>query len=108
MSWCSSRKLYRNGEPLPVRLRGGIRSSAWECDAPLSMRRQVVRRGSESAEEYAAVPCGRDRYYPPLLDRHSVPRDHAGQKLSLQARVQEFAFLAAAGAVRAGGRPITA
>ena len=35
-----------------------------------------------------------------MLDRHSVPRDHSGQKLSLQGRIQEFAFMAAGGAVR--------
>jgi hypothetical protein len=26
-----------------------------------------------------------------MLDRHSVPRDHAGLELSLQGRVKEFA-----------------
>jgi hypothetical protein len=39
-----------------------------------------------------------------MLDRHSVPRDHAGQQLSLQGRVQEFAFMAAAGAVKVAQR----
>jgi hypothetical protein len=35
-----------------------------------------------------------------MLDRHSVPGEHAGQELSLQGRVQEFAFMAAAGAAK--------
>jgi hypothetical protein len=39
-----------------------------------------------------------------MLDRHSVPRDHAGQELSLQGRVQEFAFMAAAGAAKLAQR----
>jgi hypothetical protein len=39
-----------------------------------------------------------------MLDRHSVPRDHAGQQLFLQGRVQEFAFMAAAGAVKVAQR----
>jgi hypothetical protein len=39
-----------------------------------------------------------------MLDRHSAPRNHAGQELSLQGRVQEFAFMAAAGAVKLAQR----
>jgi hypothetical protein len=35
-----------------------------------------------------------------MLDRHAVPGDHAGQELSLQGRVQEFAFMAAAGSMK--------
>jgi hypothetical protein len=45
-----------------------------------------------TADEIAAVHL--------MLDRHSVPRDHAEQELSLQGRIQEFAFMAAAGAVK--------
>jgi hypothetical protein len=48
------------------------------------------------ADEIAAVHL--------MLDRHSVPRDHAGQELSLQGRIQEFAFMAAAGAVKLAQR----
>jgi hypothetical protein len=44
------------------------------------------------ADEIAAVHL--------MLDRHSVPRDHCGQALSLQGRIQEFAFMAAGGAVK--------
>ena len=35
-----------------------------------------------------------------MLDKHGVPRDHGGRELSLQGRIQEFAFMAAAGAVK--------
>jgi hypothetical protein len=49
-----------------------------------------------AAEEIAAAHL--------MLDRHSVPRDHAGQKLSLQGRIQEFAFMAAGGAVKLAQR----
>jgi hypothetical protein len=48
------------------------------------------------ADEIAAVHI--------MLDRHLVPRDHAGQALSLQGRVQEFAFMAAGGAVKLAQR----
>jgi hypothetical protein len=48
------------------------------------------------ADEIAAVHL--------MLDRHSVPRDHSGQKLSLQGRIQEFAFMAAGGAVKLAQR----
>jgi hypothetical protein len=44
------------------------------------------------ADEIAAVHL--------MLDRYAVPRDHAGLELSLQGRIQEFAFMAATGAVK--------
>jgi hypothetical protein len=39
-----------------------------------------------------------------MLDRHSVPRDHADQELSQQGRIGEFASMAAAGAVKLARR----
>jgi hypothetical protein len=39
-----------------------------------------------------------------MLDKHGVPRHNAGQELSLQGRVQEFVFMAAASAVKQDGR----
>jgi hypothetical protein len=39
-----------------------------------------------------------------MLDKHSLPRDHSGQALSLHGRVQEFAFMAAGGAARLARR----
>jgi hypothetical protein len=45
--------------------------------------------GAAYAQRTSLVPC---------------PRDHAGQELSLQGRVQEFAFMVATGAVSFASR----
>jgi hypothetical protein len=63
-----------------------------------------LRRGAVNDNSPLLCPMDELADLHHMLDKHSVPRVHAGQELSLQGRVQEFAFKAAAGAVKIAQR----
>ncbi len=66
----------------------------------------AAQRRDGAANDNSPLPCptGELADLHRMLDRHSVPRDHAGPELSLQGRVREFAFMAATGAVKLAQR----